>query len=535
MVVIKKLNITISDEAGEKLIYYKKKSGFNNDSAVDKILRELVLVVFLFLVCSLSGRGLVANVSSLNLSGYLGDYAYSSWSVRNDLNFSVYDVKIESSRSELVFNNITVLGVNDSGVLNVSLFCSNLSSNVSVSRISFKYVSDVEYYPVTYSVVFNESGFFPPELSLIEGDVVNFSCSDSWENHTISEMNISLEQVVNCSVPFLWTASIGNFSFFDRATLWIFNVNVSEPNVSRVHDSAYDLEVPTSFVCSYNPSNVSLEVFISNFTLLPNATGRGVLRVVNPSVFWAYDVRVGGDWLSVDNSSFDLAPSDFVLSFFNVTARVNLTNQTNKSYNLPLCVSGLNFERVCSNVSLFVPFFNFSNVSVNGSGGVQFIYIFDESQIEPYCRSFPSRCPVTNVTQERLVERTIFTNITESSLNEALVDVASLDDKMTRVENKQTLLTEDTKKDIEDIKASIDSRLASTEFSMSNLSASIGLLAESLSNQSRSAERKNSVLDSSLTNLGLAMLVLLFFGVLISSLAYFHYQKSIGRMRMMQR
>jgi hypothetical protein len=124
-------------------------------------------------------------------------------------------------------------------------------------------------------------------------------------------------------------------------------------------DATLNLQVNTT----YDPTVVNMNVITTNYTMDFFGTQDGIMSITNAGQKPAYNVQLGGDWLSYSSNGFTLAPGETKGLIFTIKPVITNTSQTNQTFTKYVTAAG-NFPSVQVPISVFV---NYADISTNAT------------------------------------------------------------------------------------------------------------------------------------------------------------------------
>lgn len=165
----------------------------------------------------------------------------------------------------------------------------------------------------------------------------------------------------------------------------------------------------TSFLVnsSWRPTEISTNIFTTEYTLNLSEEESGVFQVVNEGNETAYSVEASGEYLDVSPSSQNVSGDEF----FNYDLVIpkpdgyqEATNMTNQSYSTSIVVSGENFESKEIPITIDIPYREYEP-EIEENGSVSKVL----ESFKNWCSSNPEEC---NITETVYKNRTVTVNNT---------------------------------------------------------------------------------------------------------------------------
>lgn len=341
-----------------------------------------VLCSLIAIIASLAGGAAVPTPveltpSSLSLVLNINETHQVPIVVRNPSNESIHNLRFTNSSPFMEIPPILAhLGAQESATLTFRFNSGDEIDQDFVTVLSFDYALSVNQQPTTYTVTINESGFSFLNLTILSGDSVTFENTGS-NYHTVTEINLTSgsEDVNLSSNGAEYTLNPDRpYYLFDRNTGNTFNLFVDPRDpASLVHSASLDKNLPVSLRAI--PTPVTLDVFLLTgyHVLYYDDVVEGVIRVTNPANVTAYGVNFSAPWVAFQERDINIQPRSTRVLTYNLTpANITKTNQTNRTYLLPVTATGLNVAGLNStnlSIEAFLPWTNLSGLII-GDGFV---------------------------------------------------------------------------------------------------------------------------------------------------------------------
>ncbi len=357
--------------------------------------KKLVSIIagLLFLMLVSSVQGLVLTPSSGVTNTYENKTKTVTILLNNTHNFTIYNITF----SDLPYVNFPIVAEMQTNTtydykFNVTTF--GKFTETYTSYVYFSYMAEVTHPQTNYSIEITDVGFIPQNLSVREDDVITLRNIDIVD-HTIriDGNDIILEPDENRSFLF---GSARTVTYFDIDTsktgfIYIRDKTLVEP----VHNTAFDKSLSITMNANYNEAFLHLEIFTSVFTLNYNEIAEGVIKISSFNST-AHNVNLAGQWIDFKENNFDLNASGSRIVFFNLTPRINYTNQTNKTYLINVNATAENSELETEQIHLTINYHDFGETTVNTTNQTV-IFVINKEYIKEYCEQFPEDCPTTEV------------------------------------------------------------------------------------------------------------------------------------------
>lgn len=257
--------------------------------------------------------------------------------------------------------------------------------SVPVSVVGFRSVGCSDLGVEEFLVNMTGLGVFPDELDLCVGSSVRFvNDYSSWVQLKVYP-DVEFGSPIDPGSSFVRTfGGVGVFGFEVDPLIGVGVVRVVDSGV-LVHNVGDDAGFVLGGVAVFEWTNVSLgSVSSESFVVGWDDVVDGFFVVRNEGDVLARDVVFdgGGGWLSFDKSGFSLGPGESRAVNFVLSPLVSDVGGTNRSYNVSLVGSGLNFDSVEVVLDVFVPFSEGAGSNVTSGA-------FWVAKLE-FCERFPT-------------------------------------------------------------------------------------------------------------------------------------------------
>ena len=439
--------------------------------------------------------------------------------VRNTGDMDIYNITL-SPVTDITFAQIPHLAINETGNIIATIFTTAVYTQSYASVLSFTLKSYVTDDIKTVNVAMSSNGYTPANITCNQGDTITFTNMGSQEM-SITEIGFSFDLNISAgnSVSIL-ASNIGIVNIFDKTTQYMGLINIqNRTKETFVHNSLFDKGLPITVSSTYPKTTLSLALFQSDFILDYNEQAVSVLRIVNLGNYSARNIQIAGEWLNLSNGSIsELNPSQQFLSFFTVIPQnITTNNQTGIQYTKQVTVTSDNADSLNSSVRVYIKTYDFSNASQNAGNGTKFVYLLDPDAIREYCRQFPDNCPTKNITVDRLVNRTLFPQISETDVETLLTNtIPDMQSTITRMENRNKVVDEGVSTTVTDIQSKVNAvqedvtnKLLSYDEAIKNLTNSLKLRLEFDEKTNQELQAKNQDMQNTWTAWGIGIFSLL--------------------------
>jgi len=272
---------------------------------------------------------------------------------------------------------------------------------------------------------------------------------DAIQYITYSQNNFDLEinQTRIINVTFFPTAPVEQKTQVNITSLYFEQIEVIIDNQTfiediYVFDENLTEEIEISISGTREQTQISTIVLPDDFIIEYGKSDTGIIRIINNGNITADDVFLELNYTTFSENNFTILPDDDKILTFNITIPLNTTTQdTNKTYEWMLKISGLNFDSETHPVSVFIPF---EEVPDSSEGDTQFVYLVNETLLAEYCRQHPDRCPTVIIDRIIFQNRTSTIDLTDEEIQALIDSAADHDDAVQRILNKMVNLEDNT-------------------------------------------------------------------------------------------
>jgi len=361
--------------------------------------------------------------STLDLILNVNETRYVPLTIRNPSNDMIFNLRFSNVSAyfeppaaypSLAPNSSVSLSLKFSSRDEISLF-------TMVSILSFDYLLDVEQTPKTYVIGVNDSGFAFNNLTILDGDSVRFrNNGTTW--HTVTEINLTpgIEDH-NLSVNSEWTLDQPTrpYYFFDRNLGVTFNLYVAPRNPdSLVHSASLDSSLPIQLRAIPHPVILDVDLLTRTHTLRYNEVMQGAIRVYNPDNVTAYGVNFSAAWTQFYEHDIDIPSKTSRVFTYNLTpANISRTNETNRTYLLPLSASGFNVGGINGmnlSIEAFIPWDNLTGI-IRGDGFIIQQTVLDAEGSLAFCLAQPDNALCKEIREQFTVEKEVIRTMKENA------------------------------------------------------------------------------------------------------------------------
>lgn len=352
-------------------------------------------VIAICMLAPVLANGLQVSPNPVYINKTVGTDAQIVVTINNQEPITLYNVTIQSN-DYVIFPTIASIssGANASNTITIT---ANQDVDTTL-RVKGYYTSDVgqanrAWYVNVTSL--DAGGVSPCEMSIIVGDNV------TWTNSAFSVLEMkrkpdntpvdggsilrdnSFTKVFSEVGDFQYAFYIGSFQLPNICTIHILNSTgtVNDPQL----DAILDLKVKVD----YKPTNISLQVLQTTYTIAPFKSNGGIMSITNTGADIAKNIKIEDDWFEFTPGSFDLYPGETKGIAYTISPLVSSTSETNKTYIRNVTITG-NFN---TTIQPFIIFVTYSAIEDGGLGNATENI---DALLKGFCKRNPDVC-VTNV------------------------------------------------------------------------------------------------------------------------------------------
>lgn len=397
------------------------------------MLNKLFPLILLLFSISLAQAELNV-ISGTNVSLKTNTPQNFSLVLQNTYPFSIFDLDFTNTNG-FKFENITIQP-NETRTLNFEVNRASPGSFNINSLLSFKYMVDIPQGFNTYEVNITPSGGLQPQsITIRKGDTILWNNLDSI-NREISSGYFDMIISPNTSNSFTF-GNTGDISYQDMTLFYAGQVKViNETELTPVNNPSYNKQVFFSLDVTTSPTN--LEITNSEYSFNVNATSTqdGLLTLKNIGSETANSIQLISvpSWVSFEQNNLNLAPGQTKYIVYHVSPAIYKIDDTNKSYDIALIISGINFNTTTIKVNVSVPYDGTLGTLESNEGFLAFYKRFCEQN--PSLVICNNTISAGNDSLSRVTDPVLQVNLTATQLMEALRRIQSLADSQARTDTK---------------------------------------------------------------------------------------------------
>lgn len=351
----------------------------------------IIFLVLLFSLLIVSANGLsVGNASIVLVNKTYGNNYNINFTITNKDTFTFYNVSFEVN-PYINMTKIPTLIPNETKTIQAIVFTNEeinqiikikgfYETNIGDSNRTFPL--NVSY---DYGITDTNTGLKKCSFTIIKGDTV------SWTNSELSSIEIrnsnNNEQVAiigagntfnfkfNTPQTFAYRILKSSFDFTGTCEITVLDTQ------GFVNNPELDTSIQLITNMSYVPTTIELNILQRDYNINFTTADEGILSIKNTGSAIAKNVNLYARWFTFTSNNFDLNPGQTKSVGYRIYPLPEYTNQTNKTTNITMTVSG-NFPPRNEQFNIFVPY---AEISYTGSSGGSILDL-----IIQYCIDHPT-------------------------------------------------------------------------------------------------------------------------------------------------
>jgi plastocyanin len=392
-------------------------------------------LVFILVLATASAE-LYLNPNPINIKVRLNEVNTFSLILNNTYNFKITDITF-SNLTGFNFPNIELLP-NQAKILyfNVTRTSSGIFS--IPSKVSFKYNVDIPVGKTNHNISITELGYEPEYLIVRKGDSVKWINKDDI-THTVTSSTFDYSLSPNQSVE-LHLNNLGEINYQDLILFYAGRINViNETTEEKVNNPNYDTILNVNLEVTLNPTTISISNNKNNYSIDYSGSKEGILTISNTGNEIAERIILSSypSWIQFDENNFNLAKGEENFITYHINPLITKTEDTNKTHNLIIQVSGSNIASQNISLNVFIPYNNVFD-DINTAEGFAVFY-------ERYCLTHPNFLICNNTIQQYGGNTTIVRDV-EIPINLSASSVYAMLKRIQRIEDSNERTNNEVKK-----------------------------------------------------------------------------------------
>ena len=401
-------------------------------------MKKCILFLTLILLMGSISATLLIQPNPIEIGTKIDKTTSFNFTLENTFDFQIKSFQF-SNLDEFTFPDI-VLNPNQSKNIEFTVLKHEVTSETIESEISFRYLVEIPEDPQTHHINISLYGFEPNYLQVHQEDTVIWHNFDDI-SHTVTGGSFDYTLTPNATATHTFN-TIGQENYQDLILFWTGTIQVlSRESEQEVNNPNYNKILTVNLDVFSDPTNLSLSVIDTNFTVDATGSTEGLISVENKGGEEAQRVKLtaSSDWIKFNEDDFNLGIGEKNFVTFTIQPLVFASNETNKTYNIELRAKALNTEEATGNISVFIPFTDKFEQFDSSEGFLKWF-------VEVYCVQNPDVfiCNTSrNAGDSNVIIRDpeIPINLTASQVYAMLKRIQRIEDSNQRTNNKITLLT----------------------------------------------------------------------------------------------
>ncbi|MCK9370147.1 hypothetical protein M0R04_09605 [Candidatus Dojkabacteria bacterium] len=320
-------------------------------------MRNIVVLYIAVLLILPASAQVFMQPNPMDINVRLNEAKAYNFTITNNLTYRIKSFTF-SNLSGFTFPDF-VLESNETRIVPFSVNLHEYQGGVTQSTVSFKYLVDIPATPQTLHVNMTANGFTPEFLVIHEGDTVVWHNSDDI-SHTVTSGSFDLDLPIGETVSQTFTQS-GSMDYQDLVLFWTGTVQIlNRSSAQEVNNPANNFIWNINMNVITDPTVLSINLVDRQFNVEATSSAEGLISVQNTGNTTAQRVKFTADssWVHFDENDFSVEPTQTNFVTFKVQPVVFTTNETNKTYDIHLTVSGLNTQTTTETIQVFIPYTN---------------------------------------------------------------------------------------------------------------------------------------------------------------------------------
>lgn len=362
-----------------------------------KRLTYFFLVLSVFLVSFISANGLQVSPVSITINK------------SENLNY-VYNITICNTES----NDFQDIKFEDNSLIQISSMnlssgqCINASANIIANqdftgsiRLKGFYVSDLGQQNVTRTLsVDYVNGLSACDFSIIMGDTIIWNNLVSGQINLINADTLGLVSTLNQNGSYsntFYTPTEFRY-YFTRLGLRFTDIcTISALDTQGlINNPELDFLLNLNIDISYIPTDLIINVFNDNYTIIPGQKAQDILNIRNNGNNTARNIYLSGNWITFTTNGFDLAPGESRNVGYDIFPILMNTSQTNQTYKINLSILG-NFNSFYKIININIPFTEITSNIYENSATLEQLAKERIEFILAYCQDNPNNADCSKI------------------------------------------------------------------------------------------------------------------------------------------
>lgn len=295
-------------------------------------------------------------------------------------NFTLYNLTFTPIQG-FTFSKLHNLSYLQTKQLNFTATFSSRQQSTFIPKLTFYYMINITKEPETYIITTTDTGFSQNSLDLSVNDTITMK-NQGTQDHEItiigndtltvpedSEINITLRQVNNYTI----IHELSSTGLSVKARTNIMQTPARDPNLDLPYNIIVNAGLP--------PTNYTYEFIRPKEKINYNEQSSGLIYIRPEEKI--YNLKLESDsWITFNSNDQDIS-TDTSIGFSIRPANMTKTEETGKSYNKQIRITGENIREKVINFSIYV---NPHNFSESAEGKIYVEKPVGPEEVEKYCR-----------------------------------------------------------------------------------------------------------------------------------------------------
>ncbi len=313
--------------------------------------KSLILLLLLFLLFNNVVLAITVSPHLMNETAEFDIVKTINFTITNDNDYDYYNLTFSSKYN---ISSIPFLSQTNTTNHTFEVTTNEVNPETEIITVSYIKKQQITADPKTYNIILNDAGFTPYNITIRPQDTLIFNNTDVI-NHTVTELNDEFDYVVrnNSILQLQFDAEKQMYDKVNSQTFKVF-LNSTFEDV-YVHNSEQDYLFYLTLNSTIPRTNISAIVLEQDKEVYGNETISGKV-IIQTSNNPAYDIFLEGERFVFGKQMFNITANNAEIVFFNYTNNIKNTIDTNQSHNYSVTISGLNFDELVFNYTVFIKY-----------------------------------------------------------------------------------------------------------------------------------------------------------------------------------
>ena len=319
----------------------------------------LFIIVAVFAV-QLASAAIIISPQTTTIDAVIGSTIQFQLNLNSTYNQSLYNLSFTDVPC-LTFPKIQDLPQHSAGNIIVNGVIEEACAGQKSSTLKGFYSDTMDSTPQTHNLYIEETQFNPNALSIKKDDTIIFHNMLGYEVIiTSQEFTRTIPVGESTSIQF---QNIGTLAV-QQSTLgyWISIEIQNRTSLGLIYNPAFDTQIYFNINPYFNQTDISALFLEDNLTVEYGAEGEALLEIRNVGISTARMIALSSQLWSLDFSknNFNIGPSASSFIVVKLTPHLTNTSETNRTYEIPISISGKNFPATQIILKVSVPYEDYS-------------------------------------------------------------------------------------------------------------------------------------------------------------------------------